>query len=273
MHGLGNDFVVIDCRARPLAISAEGARALANRHTGIGCDQLVLIEPARSADIFMRIYNSDGGEVGACGNATRCVGSLLLGEDETVNVIRIETIAAVLEASAAEGGQIAVDMGVPGAGWRDVPLSTEADTLHLDLARDGLSDPVALSMGNPHCVFFVDDIAAIALDEVGPTLEHDPIFPERANIGIAQITGRDTIRLRVWERGAGITQACGTGACAAAVAGARRDLTGRAVTVTLDGGSLHIDWRDDDHVIMTGPVATSYTGSFDTESFPGVSPS
>jgi len=264
MHGLGNDFVVIDCRAVPRALTAVSARAIADRHTGVGCDQLILIEPSGAADAFMRIYNADGGEVGACGNATRCVASLLLTEGGTGSVA-IETIEGVLRASAATGGDITVDMGAPRLDWRDIPLSEEQDTLHLTLSADGLSDPVAVSMGNPHCVFFVEDAEGVALSEIGPGLETNPLFPERANIGIAQLLGNDALRLRVWERGAGITMACGTGACAAAVAAARREITGRAVEVRLDGGTLYIDWRQDGHVLMTGPVATSFTGHFDLE--------
>ncbi|MEE8445981.1 MAG: diaminopimelate epimerase [Alphaproteobacteria bacterium] len=264
MHGLGNDFVVIDARAKGLALDARGARAIAARHTGIGCDQVIVMEPAANgeADLFMRIRNADGGEVAACGNATRCVAALVMGQDGR-DRLRIQTEAGLLEAEGLEGGLIAVDMGRPGLDWRDIPLAGPQDTLHLDISAGALCDPTAVGMGNPHCVFFVDDADAPDLAVLGPGLEHHQAFPERANIGIAQIQGQGAIRLRVWERGAGITQACGTGACAALVAAHRRGLTGRAATVELDGGRLAIDWRDDDHVVMTGPAAVSFSGSFD----------
>ncbi len=266
MHGLGNDFVVVDAREVPFALSDAGARALADRRSGVGCDQIVVLEAARNgrADIFLRFWNSDGGEVDACGNGTRCAAALVMGESGR-DAIAIETAAGLLGAQAAGPGRVPVDMGQALLDWRDIPLAREQDTLHLDLEREALRDPVAVNMGNPHAVFFVDDAAAIDLARLGPDLEHDPIFPERANIGIAQLTGPDALRLRVCERGAGVTRACGTGACAAAVAAARRGLTGRRVTVTLDGGALEIAWRDDGHVMMTGPVATAFTGAFDLD--------
>lgn len=262
MHGLGNDFVVIDARDRPIALIRETVRAIAARHTGVGCDQLIVMEPAAdagTADLFMRIYNADGGEVDACGNATRCVAKLLMagGGCETV---RIETGGGILVAEDAPGNAVAVDMGKPGLGWQDIPLAVEADTLHLDLASGPLSDPAAASMGNPHCVFFVDDLGAVPMEALGPALEHHDLFPARANIGVAQILDDATMLLRVWERGVGLTLACGTGACAAAVSAHRRGYTGRRVGVQLDGGTLAIEWRADDHVIMTGPAAISFTG-------------
>ena len=262
MHGLGNDFVVIDGRDGDVSLDAAQARAIADRHTGIGCDQLIVIEAANGtgADAFMRIRNADGGEVAACGNATRCVARLLMDEMES-NSVRIDTSSGPLLAENALDGAISVDMGIPGLTWDQIPLAAEADTLHLDLALGPLSDPVAVSIGNPHAVFFPDDPDAVELDRLGPELEHHAMFPERANIGIAQVTGQDSLRLRVWERGAGITQACGTGACAATVAASRRGLTGRLVRVTLDGGQLAVEWRDDDHVIMAGLAAVSFTGT------------
>jgi diaminopimelate epimerase len=264
MHGLGNDFVVIDARARPLAIGPAQARAVADRHTGVGCDQIIVIEPPTgdSADVFMRIRNTDGGEVGACGNATRCIAALLMTE-QARDSIRIETTAGILEAEALNDGTVAVDMGRPRFEWRDIPLAEPQDTLHLDLAAGPLKDPVAVSVGNPHAVFFVAEAEAVDLATLGPRLEHDRLFPERANIGVAQVIDRATIRLRVWERGAGITLACGTGACAAAVAAMRRGLVERTVTMRLDGGTLAIEWRGDDHVLMTGAVAVSFSGAFD----------
>jgi len=261
MHGLGNDFVIIDARRNRVMLDAAQARAIADRHTGVGCDQVIVIEPARNgADAFMRIRNADGSEVGACGNAARCVASILMRE-QGGRTARVETASGLLAAEAAANGLVAIDMGVPRLDWRDVPLATEQDTLHVKFALGPLRDPVALSMGNPHAVFFVPDADAVDLATLGPEIEHHPLFPERVNVGVCQVKAKDRVRLRVWERGAGITQACGTGACAAAVAGARRGLTARSVTVVLDGGELKIDWRADDHVMMTGPVATSFTGA------------
>ena len=267
MHGLGNDFVVIDARDRPLALSADAVRALAARHTGVGCDQLIVMEPAangRRADLFMRIYNADGGEVDACGNATRCVAKLLIGEGGR-EIVRIETGGGILVAEDSTGDTVSVDMGPPGLDWRDVPLAFETDTLHMNLSSGPLSDPAAASMGNPHCVFFVDDLNAIPMEALGPELEHHDLFPERANIGVAQIIDDVKMRLRVWERGVGLTLACGTGACAATVSAHRRGLTGRRVGVQVDGGTLAIEWRADDHVTMTGPAAISFTGTLAAE--------
>jgi len=262
MHGLGNDFVVIDGRRRAVQLSAAQVMAVAARHTGIGCDQVIVMEtPTRSAaDVFMRIHNSDGGEVSACGNATRCVAALLMTE-EPRDRVTIETRAGLLEAHGLADGRVTVDMGAPGLDWRDIPLAAAADTLHLEISAGPVSDGVAVSMGNPHGVFFVDDAEGVALETLGPELEHHALFPERANIGICQVTGPDRLRLRVWERGAGVTLACGTGACAAVVAAHRRGLTGRGVELELDGGVLAVEWRDDDHVLMTGPAAVAFTGS------------
>jgi diaminopimelate epimerase len=262
MHGLGNDFVVIDARRRPVALTDATTRAIADRHTGIGCDQLIVIERAQGADAFMRIRNADGGEVHACGNAARCVASLLLSETRE-RTVTIDTADGRLVAERGVGDQFTVDMGRPRLDWREIPLARPMDTLHVELVLGPLRDPVAVSMGNPHAVFFVDDVAAIPIETLGPELEHDPLFPERANIGIAQVLGSDRLRIRVWERGAGLTRACGTGACAAAVAAHRRGLAGRRVAVEVDGGELEIEWRPNDHVMMTGPVATSFTGEID----------
>ena len=266
MHGLGNDFVVIDTRRSALAIDETKARAIADRRTGIGCDQLILLERPRdpAANVFMRIRNADGGEVAACGNATRCVAALVLGEVPNAHVV-VETAAGLLDARPATDGRIAVDMGAAGTGWRDIPLARELDTLHVPLELGPLRDPVCTGMGNPHATFFVPRVADIALEKLGPVLEHDRLFPERANIGVAEVRGRDRIRLRVWERGAGITLACGTGACAAVVAAARRGLTERRAEVTVDGGSLEIEWLSNGHVLMTGPAATSFCGTFDPD--------
>ncbi len=261
MHGLGNDFVVIDARRRPVAIDEARARRIADRREGIGCDQLILIEPATSrlADAFMRIRNADGGEAEACGNATRCVAALLMKESGRGRAV-IETVAGLLEAEAAGDGRVSVDMGPARLDWREIPLSQPMDTLHLDLTLGPLSDPVSVNVGNPHAVFFVPDAEAVDLAALGPVLERHPLFPERANIEVASLLSPERIRMRVWERGAGITRACGTGACATLAAAARRKLSGRRAEVLLDGGSLEIEWRPDDHLRMTGPVAVSFAG-------------
>ena len=264
MHGLGNDFVVVDARHDPLALTPAAAGAIADRRTGVGCDQLLIIEPSDNgvADANLRILNADGSEVGACGNGTRCVASLLMAENGKEE-IRIRTAAGILVCTAADGGALSVDMGPALLDWQDVPVASACDTLHLPVGHDALSDPVGVNMGNPHAVFFVDDAEAVLLPVIGPELETHPFFPERANIEVAHLLGPDRLRMRVWERGVGITRACGSGACAAAVAAHRRGLTGRRVAVVLDGGTLRIDWREDGHVLMTGPVATSYTGTLD----------
>lgn len=260
MHGLGNDFVIVDARDQAFVLDQDSARRIADRREGVGCDQLIVMEPPQSpgADVFMRIRNADGGEVEACGNAARCVAALVMAEKS--GPATIETVAGLLPSLPAPPGLVAVDMGPAVSDWAAIPLAEPRDTLHLDLALGGLSDPVAVNIGNPHAVFFVADCAAVALAELGPQLEHHPLFPERANISVATLSGPDRLRLRVWERGVGITRACGTGACAAAVAAARRGLTGRQVEVTLDGGALTIEWRADNHVIMTGPVSTAFHG-------------
>lgn len=269
MHGLGNDFVVIDARDAPVTIDDARARAMADRRTGVGFDQLIVMEPphAPDADVFMRIRNADGGEVEACGNATRCVARLIMAEKGAAEAI-VETGAGILRAGDAGGGRITVAIEPVRLGWRDMPLAREMDTLHLDLSLGPLSDPVGVNVGNPHAVFFVDDAEAVDLAALCPRLEHDPLFPERANIGVAQVLDRAIIRLRVWERGVGITRACGTGACAAAIAAARRGLTDRAVTVMLDGGALDIDWREDAHVLMTGPAEIAFRGVVNGDASP-----
>ncbi len=262
MHGLGNDFVVLDGREKPVNLGAAQVRALADRRSGVGFDQMVTLEASDNADAFMRIHNADGGEVDACGNAARCVAALLMAENNT-DTATIDSAGGLLAARDAGAGRISVDMGPARTDWQDIPLAREMDTLHLDLTANGLADPAGVGMGNPHAVFFVDDSAAVDLAAVGPTLEHDPLFPERANISVAQVRADGGIRLRVWERGVGITRACGTAACAARVAAARRGLAPRSGPVKLDGGILEIDWREDGHVHMTGPSATSYAGAFD----------
>ena len=269
MNGLGNDFVVLDARAHPLALKAAQIAAIADRNRGIGCDQVIALEPSDFADVFMRIWNADGGEVGACGNAARCVAALLVAERGSPHV-SIETESGMLAATVAKDGSVTIDMGTPRFEWNEIPLSQPfADTRAVELpqfAGLGLGAASMVNVGNPHCIFFVQNIEAHDLARFGPKLEHDPLFPERANISLAQVTGPSSLRLRTWERGAGLTRACGTAACAAAMAAARRGLTGRHVTVTLPGGDLVIDWREnDDHILMTGPFALDYQGTIPPE--------
>jgi diaminopimelate epimerase len=267
MHGLGNDFVVLDARDRPLAVTPQAARGIGDRHAGVGFDQLIVMEPPApgapgGADVFMRILNPDGSEAGACGNATRCIASLVADEAGKDRVV-VRTIAGDLPVERLPGGLWRADMGPARLSWQDVPLAREMDTLHLPLALGPVADPAACSMGNPHATFFVADLDAIPVADLGPTLERDPVFPDRANIGFAQVLAPDRIRLVIWERGAGMTLACGSGACATIVNAARRGLTGRHATVELPGGALEMEWRADGHVLMTGPVATAFTGALD----------
>jgi len=266
MHGLGNDFVVLDFRRGAMPLGAAAARWLADRRTGIGCDQVILLEPPRhsAAQVFMRIRNADGSEAEACGNATRCVADLLYRENGDSRV-RIETAAGLLEAEALADGSFAVDMGPARTAWHEIPLAHAMDTDRVELRSGPLTDAVCTNIGNPHATFFVDDLDAVDLGAIGPALEHHPLFPERANIGIAEVRGPQVIRLRVWERGAGITPSCGSGACAALVAAHRRGLAGRRAAVELDGGTLDIAWREDGHVIMTGPATLSFEGAFDAD--------
>jgi diaminopimelate epimerase len=257
MHGLGNDFVVLDTRVQALPpMTPAVARALADRRTGIGCDQLILLEGSDVADFRMRIFNADGGEVEACGNASRAV-ALLHGVPA-----RIETAGGILTARPEHGGA-AVDMGEPRFEWDEIPLAYAMDTAALPVGWDELEQPAAVNVGNPHAVFFVDNCDAIDLEHLGPEIEHDPLFPERVNVNVATIESPGAIRLRVWERGAGLTRACGTGACATAVSAMRRGLVRREVTVSLPGGPLLIAWGDDGRITMTGPAAESFRGTFD----------
>ncbi|MGE4062265.1 MAG: diaminopimelate epimerase [Rhodospirillaceae bacterium] len=262
MHGLGNDFVVLDGRQTPVRFTGETASAIANRRTGVGCDQILILEPPRNGgDAFMAIRNSDGGQVQSCGNGTRAIAQVLFEETGKDRLV-IETLAGPVTAWRA-GDLIAVDMGPARTDWREIPLAQEKDTLHLMIGEGALQDPVAVNMGNPHAVFFVKDADAVDLAAVGPKLEHHPLFPERVNVEAVQVLNRERLRMRVWERGAGITLACGTGACASLVAAARRGLADRSAVVTLDGGDLFITWRDDGHVVMTGPAEESFRGTLD----------
>ncbi len=264
MHGLGNDFVVLDARAQALGLPEVAAEAIADRHRGVGCDQILILERSSNpeATAFMRIRNADGSEAEACGNGARCVAYQLLNETGADHVV-IDTLGGLIEARHAGELRVAVDMGAPRTDWRAIPLARDCDTLHVPLTLGPLNDPVATSMGNPHATFFVPDVAAVDIAALGPVLEHDPLFPARANIGVAQILSRSKIRVRIWERGDGLTQACGSGACATLVAAHRRGLTERRAEIVADGGILEIEWRSDNHVMMTGPVAISFSGIID----------
>ena len=260
MHGLGNDFVVIDARGEALAMTPARAQAIADRRTGIGCDQLILVSADDTADVAMRIWNADGSEVSACGNASRCVAQLV-GHDCT-----IATPAGLLSATIENGGA-SVDMGAPRFGWQEIPLAYAMDTVGMPVGWGALEGPAAVNVGNPHLVFFVDDVDAVPLDELGPRIEHDALFPERINVNVAQVIDRGHIRARTWERGAGLTRACGTGACATAVAAIRAKLVDEAVEVALPGGMLRLSWTPGGSILMAGPASHVFTGAFDPEAF------
>lgn len=263
MHGLGNDFVVLDGRDGNLPPMTETAAAgIANRKTGIGCDQLIVLESCdgEPADFSMRIFNADGGEVEACGNAARAV-ALLHGSPASVL-----TDGGVIALEPSVGGA-RVDMGEPRFDWQQIPLAYAMDTAQMPVAWDDLQDPSAVNVGNPHVIFFVDDIEAVPLDHLGPEIEHDPLFPDRVNVNVASVESRSHIHLRVWERGVGLTSACGTGACATAIAAMRRGLVERKVTVTLPGGDLAIEWTAENRIHMSGPAIESFRGSFEWDDF------
>jgi diaminopimelate epimerase len=267
MNGLGNQILILDARTRPFSPTKDDVLALAAADAGLGFDQLMIIEPAKSplADVYSAIWNADGSKVSACGNGARCVAwwaMRALGQDHLV----IETDAGLLAASRAGDMSISIDMGEPKLDWQDIPMSERMDTITIELQVGPIDDPIlhgpgCVSMGNPHVVFFVQDADLAPVAQVGPMIEYHPLFPERVNVGFAEIKARDHIRLRVWERGAGLTKACGTGACAALVAAVRRRLVDRKARVQVDGGDLLIEWRtSDNHVIMTGPIALEAEG-------------
>ena len=266
MNGLGNDFVVLDARARPIALDAEDAQRIGNRSNGVGCDQVIVMEPSQKADVFMRIFNADGSEVDACGNAARCI-ALIAAEETGRSEVSVETNAGLLKANVNGADRITIDMGKPRFAWDEIPLAEPFhDTTGIELQIGPVDAPVlhtpsVVNVGNPHAIFWVKDVDAHDLGRFGPLLENHPVFPERANISLAQVTSRDSLRLRTWERGAGLTKACGTAACAAAVAAARKGLTGRQVTVGLPGGVLFIDWTKDDHILMRGPAELEFEGT------------
>ncbi len=266
MNGLGNDFVMIDARTEALRLSAAAAGAIAGRAEGAGCDQVIVLEPSRNADVFMRILNADGSEVSACGNASRCVAALLRPELDR-DRLTIETRAGVLNAEVLAGGLVTVDMGIPRFRWDEIPLSRAfEDTRAIDFTYvspggQALERPSVVNVGNPHCIFWVEDAGSYDLASFGGALERHTLFPERANISLAEVKSEDALKLRVWERGTGITRACGTAACAAAVAAARTGRTGRGVEAGLPGGALFIEWREaDDHILMTGPTEFEFQG-------------
>ena len=260
MHGLGNDFVIIDARRSPVAMTRSRAHAIADRRHGIGCDQLILLEPSTIADVKMRIFNADGSEAEACGNATRCVATLFDGPAQ------IETLGGLLHVSAAAGAA-KVALAEPLFDWEHIPLALPMDTADMPVGWGELERPAAVNVGNPHVVFFVADADAVDLAALGPTIERDPLFPERVNVNVASVTGPASLKLRVWERGVGLTQACGTGACASAVAAIRAGRVTSPVAVDLPGGRLTIAWAEGGPIMMAGPATHVFTGETDWSRF------
>lgn len=265
LHGLGNDFVVFDARRSAFALDEASARAVADRRTGIGCDQVIVLERAKArGDALMRIFNADGNEVEACGNAARCVARLLM-EEKDSSLVDIDSTGGLLRCTDAGDGRVTVDLGIPEFGWQDIPLSRAMDTNTLALEMDGVKlDAAAVSVGNPHCIIFVHDADAAPVTEIGPRLERHALFPERTNVEFVSVVGPEKLRMRVWERGVGVTRACGTGACASLIGSARRGLVQRSCEVVLDGGTLSIEWRaGDDHVLLTGGTSFVFSGEVD----------
>ena len=254
MHGLGNDFVIVDAREQPFAVTPALAKAIADRRTGVGCDQLIVLEPSGSADLKMRIWNSDGGEVESCGNATRCVVQL-------TGAKRIDSDGGLLEGQNL-GSEIEVALGEPRFGWDEIPLAYPADTNPLPMAWGELAQPMALNVGNPHLVFFVDDLDAVPIAELGPKIEHDAAFPERINVNVGEVAG-EGVRLKTWERGAGLTLACGTGACATGVAAIRSKRAASPVKIDMPGGLLTVAWEPGQPVRMRGSATHVFSGELD----------
>lgn len=266
MHGTGNDFVLLDARKSPVTVDAALAKRLSDRHFGIGCDQLLVLKKSSKAEAFMQIFNADGSEISTCGNATRCVADFLMKESGKSEAT-LETSAGVRSGKRTETGDIEVNMGAPRLSWQQIPLSESRNTLHLGIEQGLLADPVAVNMGNPHAIFFVRELAHVKMAEWGEKLEHHKLFPERANISAVQIIDESHIKMQVWERGTGITLACGSAACAAVVAGVLREKTARQCTVELPGGSLEIEWLkgadNSGEVLMRGPVAYVFSGEIE----------
>ena len=260
MHGLGNDFVIVDAREEPFEVAPPLARAIADRRTGVGCDQLIILEPSKTADLKMRIWNSDGGEVQACGNAARCVVQL-------TGATAIDSAGGLVEGKDL-GGEVEVSIAEPKFGWDEIPLAYPLDTAALPTAWDGLARPMALNVGNPHLVFFVENIEAVPLEELGPRIENDAAFPERINVNVARVED-GAIRLKTWERGAGLTLACGTGACATAVAAIRTKRASSPVKVKMPGGSLTVSWEAGQPIRMRGGVSHVYSGELDLNALSG----
>ena len=279
MNGLGNDFVVVDSRTSGFQWTGEQINNVSDRSTGIGCDQFIVLEPPKAGmDVFMRIYNGEGLEVEACGNATRCIASTIMQETGKDHAL-IDTVAGVLVAyPGGSDGLVTVDMGEPRLAWDEIPLSEKFhDTRAIELQIGPIDDPIlhspaVVNVGNPHAIFYVDDLDAYDLAMVGPLLENHPLFPERANISLVQVDSRERVIVRVWERGAGLTRACGTAACAVGVASFRKRLTERKIEVVLPGGPLTIEWRErDNHILMTGPFQIDFTGTLSPEMIAGTS--
>ncbi|MCY3673562.1 MAG: diaminopimelate epimerase [Paracoccaceae bacterium] len=259
MHGLGNDFVVIDTRGRPLPVGSIVAETLSDRRFGIGYDQLVLIEESDVAHARLVFFNSDGSPSATCGNATRCLGRYFM-DQENIPMVQLETDGGILDCHEAGNGLSRVNMGIPLLEWHEIPLAEEMNTLELPIE----GNPCAVGMGNPHCVFFVDNAEAVDLADIGPRIEHHPLFPKRTNVEFVSIRSQSEIRVRIWERGAGITLASGSGTCAAVIASIRRGLTSSKVEVQADGGCLNIEWSDDG-VLMTGPTSHVFNGTLSRE--------
>ncbi len=266
MNGLGNDFVVLDGRNRAISMDEMKARTIADRKTGIGCDQIIVLQKSDIADVRMLVWNSEGGQVESCGNASRCIADMLFDENKTTSAT-IDTLGGFLIARKAGDRTVTIDNGVPKFDWKDIPLSEEfRDTRHIELQVGPIDAPLihspsVVNVGNPHCIFWVKDLDVVDLSKVGPMLEHHHLFPQRANITLARVEARDHVTLKVWERGAGLTRACGTAACAVMAAGARIKIIDRKCRITLPGGDLMMEWREsDDHVLMTGPVTYEFDG-------------
>ncbi|SCA56472.1 Diaminopimelate epimerase [Candidatus Terasakiella magnetica] len=271
MHGLGNDFVVLDARETPIELSVTQVQAMADRRTGAGCDQFIVMEPAKDkkADVFMRIRNADGNEVEACGNATRCIARIMMDETGKSDVV-VETVVGLLHATQAHEGSVTVNMGPARLGWEEIPTAAQCDTLNMPVTVGPLESPVGVNVGNPHAVYFVEDAESIDLVAAGPHVETHPFFPDRINVEVVSKTKEGALRMRVWERGVGITQACGTGACATVVAAVRRGvIEGRCADVVLDGGTLNIEWLENGEILMTGPASRAFSGTFHSSVYPG----
>ncbi len=276
MNGLGNDFVVLDGRQQPLAISEAQARAIADRKTGVGCDQLIVMEKSPRADVRMRIWNAEGGEVQSCGNASRCIADLVMAENGTTTAT-IDTKGGLLTAKQAGKLMVRIDQGKPHFDWKDIPLSEAfPDTRHIELQVGPIDKPLihspsVVNVGNPHCIFWVNDLDVVDLGKIGPMIEHHPLFPERTNVTLAKVVARDHVIVKVWERGAGLTKACGTAACAVMAAGYRLKMIDRQARVTLPGGDLLMAVNEDNgHVLMTGPLAYDFEGVLPTGILAGI---